>query len=140
MGFLRTSAILGGFLLVGAAGALVATNPSRSAYEQYATSRLTTYLQTEVCPDAPSILGEFDLGDLGGNVAELLTQQCQTLVQNNQAQIQALVADNTSQQNFVVLTIYKTNLTLPDVAELPSWEFETVGVFSRFITYKAQQS
>ncbi|MEO0827965.1 MAG: DUF4359 domain-containing protein [Cyanobacteria bacterium J06639_16] len=133
MGFLKTSAILVGIALVGAGGVLVVTNPDRVDYEQYATDQLTAYLQTEVCADAPSILGGFT------GAAELLSQQCETLIQDNRTQIESLVSNSTTQTDLWILTIYQTTLQVPGVEGLPAWEFESVGIFQRFITYKAAQ-
>lgn len=104
MGFLKTSAILVGIALVGAGGVLVVTNPDRVDYEQYATDQLTAYLQTEVCADAPSILGGFT------GAAELLSQQCETLIQDNRTQIESLVSNSTTQTDLWILTIYQTTL------------------------------
>lgn len=133
MGFLKTAAMLTGIAIVGVGGILVATNPSRADYEQYATDRLTAYLQTEVCADAPSILGEL------ADVSELLSQQCQTFIQDNRTQIESLVSSSTTQTDLWVLTIYQTTLQVPGIEGLPAWEFESVGIFQRFVTYKAAQ-
>lgn len=133
MGFLKTAIIFGGITIAGVGGVLVVTNPDRVTYEQYATDQLTAYLKTEVCADAPSILG-----DLTG-VSDLLQQQCQALIQDNRTQIAALVASSTQQTDLWVLTIYQTTLQVPGIEELPAWQFETVGIFQRFITYKAAQ-
>lgn len=121
-----------GAALAGVAIAMIATNPSEAAYEDYATEQLTRYLQSEsknLCQDVPDFLG----GALG--------DECQSLVRSalkdNRAQIRQLIIRGTERQNFGVLSVYKTNLEV--ISLLPTYEFETVGVFRNFYTYRAEQ-
>lgn len=133
---------IGIFLTVMALGgvgvAMAATNPTPPRYNDYATWHLSAYLQNNLCRQADNVLGA-DLQD-----------ECGDLIDNNQAEIRALIADNTDRQNLVVVSIYRTNLEpdrlLPPVVRqflppgvLPDYEFETVGLFGQFVTYKARR-
>jgi Domain of unknown function (DUF4359) len=122
-----------GAAIAGIGGTMVITNPGRASYDEYATQQLTDYLETNVCTKAPRVLGN------------VLQDQCVSILQDNQTEIRQIVSNNTERQNFVVLSIYKTDLSaeqfIPPVisASVPSYHFETVGVFNRFITYQAER-
>lgn len=104
---------------------MAATNPAPEAYDDYATEQLTIYLKDNACTQAPAVLGNF------------LQTQCAQLLNDNQEQIRRLIADNTDRQNWLLLSVYKTDLTVSDL--LPSYHFETIGVFGNLYTYKAEQ-
>jgi hypothetical protein len=112
---------LGAVTCLGAA--LVATNPSQEAYERYATDRLITYLDQEVCSKAPKLLG--------------LNQDCQSLLASNRAQLRTLIADYTQQRNFVLFSVYTTELSV--VPFLPRYRVTTVGILDQFFIYDAVQ-
>ena len=128
MGFLKTITVMGGLALTGLAGAMAITNPATGAYERYAAQKLTGYLEETVCPDLPSIL------------EDLLSNQCGPFLRNNQAQIQKIISDHTTESNFVLFSLYRTQLAIPEIEAAPSYEFETLGVFQRFYTFKAKQT
>lgn len=117
-----------GASLLGIGVATAVTNPGQARYEDYASQRLTTYLEQEVCPKAG-----------------VLESPCRGALRDNQSQIKKFIADNTDRQNFLFWSIYKTNLSpgelLPPVVSglLPAYHFETVGVFSSFHIYKAEK-
>jgi Domain of unknown function (DUF4359) len=123
---LKIAGYLLGTVLLGVGVAAAVTNPNQSAYEDYATARLTTYLQDNACTQAPSVLGN------------LLGDQCADLLENNQDEIRKFISSNTDRQNWVILSVYKTDLAIAD-GILPSYHFETVGVFQQFFTYKADR-
>lgn len=104
---------------------MAASNPAPEAYDDYATEQLTTYLKDNACTQAPNVLGEF------------LQTQCAALLEDNQEQIRRLIANNTDRQNWLLLSVYKTDLSISDL--LPSYHFETIGVFGNLYTYKAEQ-
>lgn len=131
MGFLKTSTIAGSVVLIGVGGALALTNPSPADYELYATDELIAYLQQDICPKAPAALP---------GLADLLQEQCVSLLENNQAAIQQLVARNTARHNYVFFSIYQTQLAVPEIAQLPAYEFGTLGVLQKFYTFKAEAS
>ena len=128
MGFLKTTMFLGGVAIAGLAAAMAITNPGHGSYERYATQELTGYLEENVCPEVPSIL------------EDLLSKQCGSLLRENQNQIRKIIGDSTNVSNFVLFSVYHTRLEIPEFGALPSYEFETIGIFQRFYTFKAEQT
>lgn len=114
-----------GIALAGLGVAMVVTNPGQSAYNDYATAQLTDYLKENACNKAPSVLGNF------------LQAQCAALLDDNQDQIEQFIAESTRRQNYLILSVYQTDLAISEF--LPAYHFETVGVFQRFYTYKAER-
>ena len=129
MKLFQLTASLIGIVLVGTGVAAALTNPSPAAYEDFAAQRLTEYLQENACAKA--------------GIA--LQSSCSSLIKGNQSQIQKLVAANTERQNFLLLSIYKTDLApgklFPDFVGnlLPAYHFETAGVLNTFHIYKAEK-
>lgn len=126
---LRLTAYLIGLVLLGLGVAAAVTNPEQAAYEEFAAQQLGQYLKENTCAKA----------------GLALQSSCASLIQENQPQIQKLIAANTQRQNFLLLSLYKTDLApgelLPDflASAVPSYHFETAGVFSSFHVYKAQK-
>jgi hypothetical protein len=115
--------------IVGLGVAMVVTNPSQANYEAFATQKLTQYLQENTCAEA----------------GELLRDTCNKLVQENQSEIQEIIAANTQRENFWLLSIYKTDLSVGQLLPsflgglVPSYHFETVGLFSGFHVVEARK-
>jgi len=125
---LQVGVYLVGAVLLGVGVAMGITNPNQESYDQYATRQLTTYLKENACTK-PS-----------GTFSNFLREQCGILLERNQDAIRRLISENTKRQNFVVLSIYKTDLAIPELASvLPSYHFESVGVFQTFHTYKVEK-
>jgi len=107
----------------GVAGAIA--NPGRNAYEDYATARLSRYLTAEACPQLPDLVREL----------------CAAAIAQNQELLRRLVATNTERQNYILFSIYRTELDpggfLPERVEVPGYRFETVGALRTFYTYEA---
>ncbi|MBI4784480.1 MAG: DUF4359 domain-containing protein [Oscillatoriophycideae cyanobacterium NC_groundwater_1537_Pr4_S-0.65um_50_18] len=126
---LKLTTSLLGLVLVGLAAATALTNPDQAAYERFAAQKLGEYLQEDTCAKA--------------GIA--LQAPCNSLVKSNQSQIQNLISANTQRQNFLFLSIYKTDLVpgelLPDFLSgaLPSYHFETAGILSSFHVYKVEK-
>ncbi|MBE9174637.1 DUF4359 domain-containing protein [Synechocystis salina LEGE 06155] len=117
--------VIGGVMAL-ASGVLMAIgNPGKPDYEDYAVETLSTYLKTEICPKAPA--------DFGGFVQSY----CKTLVDAGQPQIKQVIAQTTSEQNFLLFSIYETTLALP--APFPTYEFQTIGIMKQFYTYQAME-
>ncbi len=115
-----SAAVLGGL------GAVMAiANPSQSAYEEYATRRLTVYIKEEVCNKAPKVFGDF------------LQRNCNTLVDSSHSGVQRVIATNTQRQNFIFFSIYRTDFSVSPV--IPSYHFETVGALQNFYTYTVEE-
>ncbi|ACK67037.1 conserved hypothetical protein [Rippkaea orientalis PCC 8801] len=116
---------LGGVTLATIGGLMIITNPGQNDYENYATEALTFYLKDEVCPQAPSELGGF------------LISYCKTLVDTGRPQIQKVISNKTIRQNYLLFSIYETELSLP--SPVPSYQFGTIGALRQFYTYEAQE-
>lgn len=130
---LKIALSLGALAIAGAGVAMAVTNPSPQEYEAYAREQLSTYLREEGCPQIPELFG-------------LMSQdRCVALIESNQGELQKIVAENTIRQNFVVFSIYRTELSLNRYLPflpgglVPSYEFETVGAATTFYTYSAKE-
>ena len=116
---------------VGAAGlvllgvTMAKTNPSQAEYEEYAVQRLTKYLKSDVCKKTPKIL------------ENLIKLDCDKVVNSATPQVREIVAGTTERQDFIIFSIYRTDLKLN--SWLPSYTFESVGAFESFYTYSAEQ-
>ncbi|NJR64367.1 MAG: DUF4359 domain-containing protein [Leptolyngbyaceae cyanobacterium CRU_2_3] len=129
MTLLKLTTSLLGLVFLGLAGATAITNPDQAAYNEFATQKLSQYLQEDTCAKA--------------GIA--LQAPCNSLVKENKSQIKNLISDNTQRQNFVFLSIYKTDLSpkklLPAFLgnTLPSYHFETAGALGNFQIYKVKK-
>ena len=99
---------------------LVITNPGQKNYEQYAANRLNYYLKQDVCPE----------------VTQQLRNPCRILVDFARPQLDSAIANQTQRQNFLIFSIYQTELSIP--ATIPDYHFETLGIFDKFYTYSAE--
>ncbi|MCP2730662.1 DUF4359 domain-containing protein [Limnofasciculus baicalensis] len=122
---------IGGVALVALGGAMALTNPPKNAYEEYAVQKLSTYLKDEVCIKAPNKL------DFLPQNSEFLQNQCKSLVDTTRPQIQQIISQKTERQNFVIFSIYRSDLNVKPI--LPNYHFETVGIFQNFYTYQADK-
>jgi hypothetical protein len=114
-------------ILAGIAGLMTITNPGRGDYERYAVEKLSTYLKDDVCNKAQG----------NKDVRPFLRNSCKTLVDTGRPQIQQIIAINTTRQNFLLFSIYQTELSLP--APISGYQFATVGVGQNFFTYQAEK-
>lgn len=128
---LQIFAGMGGITLVVLGTVLGLTNPNQEAYEQYAVEQLSIYLKDEVCKQAPTKLGFLRLD------SEIVQRQCRSLVDTGRPQIQGIISETTERQNWLLFSIYRTDLDINSL--LPAYEFETLGVFQKFYTYQAKQ-
>ena len=101
------------------------TNPSQVEYEEYAVQRLTEYLKTDVCKKTTNF------------IENLIRFNCDNLVDSANPQIQEILARTTERQNYIIFSIYRTNLKIN--SWIPSYKFETVGAFDQFYTYTAEK-
>ena len=116
--------IMGGVVLAGAAALLASTNPDQTSYEAFAVTQLVDYLDKEVCGDAAKELG--------------LSQDCEKLLTSQQPAIRRLVTRQTERQNFLLFSIYRTDLEI--MAFLPSYQFETIAALGQFHVYKSEKT
>lgn len=111
-----------GLIVLGLGGVMAATNPSDEAYDEYATVRLTEYLDENVCAEAG-----------------LLKQQCTNLLKSGQAQLKAEIAKRTQKHNWWILTTYETDLSVSFLPFVPSYDVKVLGAFNSFYIYKIQK-
>ena len=104
---------------------MVLTNPEQIDYEHYATEELISYVKENVCTQVSEKL------------EGLLESYCKTMVETGRPQIEQLIAQQTKRRNFLLFSIYETELSFP--SPVPSYEFETFGVLQQFFTYEAEQ-
>jgi hypothetical protein len=121
----RAIAVVGGTALVGLATAMALTNPSRDTYEEYAVERLTTYLKEDVCTQVPVAFGEE------------IERQCTLLVDTGRPQIEQIISEQTTRQNYILFSVYTTNLDVGPF--LPAYHFETIAAFQKFYVYQARK-
>lgn len=101
------------------------TNPSQVEYEEYAVQRLTKYLKTDVCKKSTNF------------IENLIHFNCDKLVDSANPQIQEIIARTTERQNYIIFSIYRTDLKINSL--IPSYKFETVGALDQFYTYTAEK-
>lgn len=111
--------------LAGLATTMAIANPDTSTYEEYAVEKLTTYLKDDVCSQVPQAF------------ETLVQNSCSSLIESNRPQIQQIIARSTQRQNFILFSIYRTNLSISSV--VPLYRFQTVAVMQNFYTYSAEQ-
>ncbi len=105
--------------------AMAKTNPSKAEYEQYAVLQLTGYLKNNVCKKTPSLL------------EKLIKLNCEKMVDSANPQMREIIAGSTHRQNFIIFSIYRTDLKLN--SWIPSYKLETVGAFDNFYTYNTEK-
>ena len=115
-----------GVVLLAIVVTLTATNPKQEEFEVFAVQRI----REDACKKAP----------LG------LASQCPKFVDDNQAEIKKVITRNTDRQDYLVFSFYQTDLSvraivpdLPFLPGMPSYHFETVGLFGKFYIYDAKQ-
>jgi len=131
-GFHLVTAV-GGVALVGVGVVMAITNPNQEIYEEYAVAQITEYVQENLCPKAPNVFGQS------------FQNQCLSIVEANQGEIQRVITKGTQRQNFILFSIYQTDLSAKTVipflpaSVLPAYHFESVGAFNNFYTYRAKK-
>lgn len=103
--------------------AMAVTNPTPSAYSRYATHQLTDYAESNICAEAPTAFG--------------LKEECRSLLKSNQAEIQDLIMSHTDRRNFIFFSVYTTDLAIASF--LPSYQFQTIGLFQGFYVFGMEQ-
>ena len=106
----------------GLGGVMAVTNPDRSAYESYAIERIGELAEAE-CDRAPAGLGV------------LLQGPCRAAIVAYKPQLRPILAATTSRQNWLVFSIYRSDISIP-VVNLKA-RVEAIGIFDRFFVYKA---
>jgi uncharacterized protein YceK len=106
----------------GCGGVMALTNPDRSAYEHYAVDRIGDLAQAE-CDRAPAGLGV------------LIQETCLAAIAAYKPQLRPILATTTSRQNWILFSIYRSDISIPAVNF--QTRVESIGIFDRFFVYKA---
>ena len=122
---LKIITYIGAVAIAGLGVVMATTNPSQANYEKFAVQQLTEYLKKDVCQKAPKVFGDF------------LQRNCSVLVDSSRPQMQQIIAQTTQKQNFLFFSIYRTDLSINPF--IPTYHFETVGVFQNFYIYAAEE-
>lgn len=117
--------ITGLLALLGLGTVMVLTNPGQTPYEEFAVQKLSEYGKTQVCNTLPNVLGNS------------LREQCSTMVDTTRPHLKPLIGNNTKRQNFLLFSLYQTDLAIGPM--IPTYHFETIGVFQTFFVVKAEK-
>lgn len=125
--------VLAATLVLAGAIALTATNPTSEDYETFAVEQAKDYLKTEVCPEKLPLIGN------------ALEEECQTFLDSEaaQPQLRAVIASGTDRQNFVLFSLYRTELAIDTLFPfiprglVPAYEIKSVGLARSLHLYGA---
>lgn len=120
-----------GYVGLGALVAVLAvTNPDQEAYADFAAETLATEARTALCEQENGLGGL--LGEIGDVIGETLGNLCDRALTEEriigQENIEQFISENTQRQNFLVFSIYTT--------EIPAVRVKSVGVLNRFIPFE----
>lgn len=116
---------IGGIITIGLGIMMYLTNPGSQSYQKYADRALEARLQKEVCDREALELGEW------------LKAYCHTLISTASPQLAKVVSQQTKRQNFILFSIYQTDLPTP--TPFPDYHIETIGILGNFFTYQAEE-
>ncbi|MGF1540961.1 MAG: DUF4359 domain-containing protein [Pleurocapsa sp.] len=116
---------VGSMILIGLSGIMCLTNPGQQSYQEYADETLKTHLKEKVCVEAAPKLGQW------------LQSQCYNLIDTASPHLAQIIAQQTTRTNFILFSIYRTDLSTPD--PLPDYHLETIGLLGNFYTYQADE-
>ncbi|KKI98425.1 DUF4359 domain-containing protein [Prochlorothrix hollandica] len=121
-----------GGTIVGLGVALGLTNPKPEAYIDFAMVQGNEYLKTEACTAKLPLIGDS------------LKDECIQAVDTEAAQtrIRQALIDNTQRQNYILFSLYKSELSVEDLLPIPSsmvpvYYVESVGALTLFKVYNA---
>ena len=116
---------IGGIIAISIGAIAFLTNPGEQQYLQYADATLKTKVKDKVCAQVSQDLGVW------------LEGQCHLLINTASPYIAEVIVQQTRRDNFLLFSIYQTDLPLPP--PLSSYHLETIGVFGNFYIYQAQK-
>ena len=108
---MKLQAILIGAVVV--IGVMAVSNPSKERYIEYATEQFSETGKTSICT---------------GDLPVAAQQSCKFLISQGKGGIKTLVENSTKQQNFVVFSLYAT--------EMPNRKITTIAAFGNFFMFK----
>jgi hypothetical protein len=103
-------------ILIGAVVVVVVmavSNPNKERYIEYATEQFSETGKTSICT---------------GDLPIAAQQSCKFLISQGKGVIKTLVENSTKQQNFVVFSLYAT--------EMPNRKITTIAAFGNFFMFK----
>jgi hypothetical protein len=109
------------FAVCGFGGIAALTNPDRSDYEVYAVEKLADLAKNQ-CDRAPAGFGT------------ILQGPCRAAIESIKPELRPMVAKATTRQNFILFSMYRSNLSIPAVNL--QLHVESIGMFNHFHTYK----
>jgi hypothetical protein len=115
---------LGEVVLVGVGILMVITNPEQKAYEKYATQQIDNYVKENVC------------SQLSPGLSNVLEGQCHAMLDVARPQLQETIAKQTTRQNFLLFSVYQTELSLP--FSMLDYNFYTLGFCQNFFVYQTE--
>ena len=112
---------------------LTLTNPTQEEYEAFAVEQAKGYLKAEVCPEKLPLIGR------------ALEEECQAFLDSEaaQPQLRAVIARATQRHNFVLFSLYETELAINNLFPLipsgllPAYEIKSVGLARSLHIYGA---
>ena len=122
---LKLNLSIGSVALAGVGLCLILTNPGQKAYDKYAAQTLNIYLKENICTKLPPEINAF------------LQSHCRSLADTIRPQLAQIIASQTTRQNFLLFSIYQTELSIP--AALPNYQVKTIGVLKQFYIYESEQ-
>jgi hypothetical protein len=114
--------------VLGLGVAMFVTNPDQAKYDEYAAKQLSAYMKDNLCKKADG-----------------LEESCNNLLRDNEAEIKTFISEHTERENYGVVSLYKTDLSVDGFVPfflrsfVPEYHFETVGVFGSFHTYESKE-
>ncbi|AFZ47751.1 hypothetical protein Cyast_1795 [Cyanobacterium stanieri PCC 7202] len=117
---LSTIAIISGAILALFGGMLIFTNPNQRQYEEFAEEQLSIYAKENLCQ-----------ADASGLDQVIKSQVCHMMVEAGRGQIPRVIRETTQRKDYLVLSIYETNLYL--------YRFRTIGIFNYFYVLDVDQ-
>jgi hypothetical protein len=104
-------------ILIGAvvvAGVMAFTNPSKERYIEYATEQFSESGKTSICA--------------GDNMPIAAQQSCKFVISQGKGVIKSLVTNSTKQQNYVLFSLYET--------DMPNKKVTTIAAVGNFYMLK----
>ncbi len=104
-------------ILIGAAvvaGVMAVTNPSKERYIEYATDQFSESGKTSICA--------------GDNMPIAAQQSCKFVISQGKGVIKSMVTNSTKQQNFVLFSLYET--------DMPNKKVTTIAALGNFYMLK----
>ncbi|MEE3718418.1 DUF4359 domain-containing protein [Tumidithrix elongata RA019] len=100
---------------------MVFTNPNKEKYIDYASVKMATDIQNQLCKPTENKNPK----DLLGNIKNLAADLCKLGIDSQDALVKKLITPRTQQQNMVIFSIYTT--------EVPGRTYKTLAIFGNFI-------